>query len=203
MKRYSKALLSVGLTACLASVFAADQPRIVDEGKLKERDVTSDGPFAAPGTPASLARQGDDVCLTLGYRIDSDGTTSNYGVLKSWSSSSGEERPKGTYWDDVINASAAAVSKWKFKSASGAKAMSPVYTAVTFSFSGRGNMTPDSLRGNCRVSDLTALLQDIKSKRYQIGQPSNFLREQFQRDRRSQASMVSNPGSAAAAGYTP
>lgn len=181
-----------------AAAMAANQVKIVDEGRLPQNGITSDSTFAPPGFPATLATSGDSVCVSLGYKINADGTTTDFGVLKSWSSSTEDERPKGSYWDDVINVSAQAVSDWKFKKADGST-LAPVYTAATFSFRGKQPMEASQLRANCLITDLTAHIQDIKSKRYRSGQPDTFTAEQFRRQSQGQRSMVSNPGAGSAA----
>lgn len=182
-------------TICLA----AFPVKVVDEGKLPEFGVTSDSTFAAPGFPASLASRGDNICVTIGYKIQSDGSTTDFGVLKSWSSTSEEERPEGSYWDDVINVTGSAVSNWKFRKADGSK-LAPLYTAATFSFRGTDPMEPSQLRAKCHISDLTAHLQEIKGRRYRNGQPDTFTAEQFRRQAQSQRSMMSSPGAGSAAG---
>lgn len=195
MKARNAAIHMLGISVLLASmpVLAGRPVKVVDEGHLKEQGVTSDSQFVAPGFPASLAKKGDSVCVTIGYNINDDGTTSNFGVLKSWNSSSGEELAPKEYWDDVVNVAAAAVSQWKFKAVDGGK-LSPLYTAATFTFQGNAPAESLDLRGNCRVSDLTAYLQDLKSKRYQHTSADTFAAQQFNRQVQSQLNMVSNPG---------
>lgn len=182
-------------TVCLA----AFPVKIVDEGRLAQNGITSDSSFAAPGFPASLASRGDNVCVTIGYKIQSDGSTTDFGVLKSWSSSSDDKRPQGGYWEDVINVTGSAVSQWKFRKADGGK-LAPLYTAATFSFRGNDPMEPSQLRAKCLITDLTAYVQEIKGKRYRNGQPDTFTAEQFRRQSQSQGSMMSSPGAGSATG---
>ena len=191
----------VALTALTATTvcLAAFPVKVVDEGKLPQYGITSDGAFAAPGFPASLAARGDNICVTIGYKIQSDGSTTDFGVLKSWSSSSEEERPEGSYWEDVINVTGSAVSSWKFRKGDGSK-LAPIYTAATFSFRGTDPMESTQLRAKCLITDLTAHIQTIKGKRYRNGQPDTFTAEQFRRQSQSQGSMISAPGAGSATG---
>lgn len=197
MKLHAWGLAIASLTVATAA-FAAYPVKIIDEGRLAQNGITSDSKFTPPGFPASLAAKGDSVCITLGYKIQADGTTTDFGVLKSWSSASEDKRPEGSYWEDVMNVTGTAVSEWKFRKADGDNLV-PVYTAATFSFRGTDQMEPSQLRAKCLITDLTAHVQEIKGKRYRNGQPDTFTAEQFRRQSQSQGSMVSNPGPGSAA----
>lgn len=190
-----------GLFALMATTaaLAAFPVKIVDEGRLSQNGITSDSKFQPPGFPASLAAKGDNVCITLGYKIQADGTTTDFGVLKSWSSATEEQRPEGSYWDDVMNVTGSTVADWKFRRIDG-DTLVPVYTAATFTFRGTTPMEPTQLRAKCLITDLTAHVQEIKGKRYRSGQPDTFTAEQFRRQSQSQGSMISNPGAGSATG---
>lgn len=191
----------LGLGACVAATaaLAAFPVKIVDEGRLKQNGITSDSKFAPPGFPASLASKGDNVCITIGYKILADGSTTDFGVLKSWSSATEDERPEGSYWEDVMNVTGSTVADWKFRKIDGGELV-PVYTAATFTFRGTAPMEPTQLRAKCLITDLTAHVQEIKGKRYRHGQPDTFTAEQFRRQSQSQGSMMSSPGAGSATG---
>src|SRR5687768_1609206 len=119
------------LVACVFSlvsihVVAAEQARIVNEGGIKDQWTLAEGvKLAAPGYPAQFVDRGDSVCLALGYAIQSDGSTSDFSVVKSWSS--GGDQPDA-YWDAFAQASAGAVSQWKFAPRPEVNKPQPVYT---------------------------------------------------------------------------
>lgn len=148
------------LVACVLSlvslhVVAEEQrPRIVNEGGIKDQWTLAEGvPLAAPGYPAHLVEQGDSVCLALGYAIQPDGSTSDFSVVKSWSS--GGNQPDA-YWDAFAQASAGAVSQWKFAPRAEVNKPQPTYTVATMQFMGKPAMDGAELRGHCRIEDLAA-----------------------------------------------
>lgn len=167
--------------------------RIVDEGRLGERGIAVDGELSAPGLPASLLASQDDVCLTVGYNIKSDGSTSNLMVLNSWSAAGGEAKLDPAYADEVMSAAASTVAGWKFKNADGDGRLQPMFTATTFNFSGAGKVDAGSLRSHCAISDLTAHIQSVKSSRFLPGSRDTFDIEQAQRYQAMRMTMI-NPG---------
>ena len=71
------------LLSCLASAGASEQVKVVPEGGLAKDWILQPGhALAAPGYPATFADRGDDVCVAIGYRVQPDGTTSDYGRLE-------------------------------------------------------------------------------------------------------------------------
>ena len=151
------------LVACVLSlvslhVVAEEQrPRIVNEGGIKDQWTLAEGvPLAAPGYPAHLVEQGDSVCLALGYAIQPDGSTSDFSVVKSWSS--GGEQPDA-YWDAFAQASAGAVSQWKFAPRPEIRQPKPTYTVATMQFMGKPAMDGAELRSHCRIEDLAAMVE--------------------------------------------
>jgi len=150
------------LVACVFSlvtmhVMAGEQLRIVNEGGIKDQWTLAEGTrLAAPGYPAHLVEQGDSVCLALGYAIQADGTTSDFSVVKSWSS--GGDQPDA-YWDAFAQASAGAVSQWKFAPRPEVNKPQPTYTVATMQFMGKPAMDGAELRGHCRIDDLAAVVE--------------------------------------------
>jgi hypothetical protein len=70
------------LLSCLASAGASEQVKVVPEGGLAKDWILQPGhALAAPGYPATFADRGDDVCVAIGYRVQPDGTTSDYVML--------------------------------------------------------------------------------------------------------------------------
>ena len=131
------------LVACVLSlvslhVVAEERPRIVNEGGIKDQWTLAEGvPLAAPGYPAHLVERGDSVCLALGYAIKPDGSTSDFSVVKSWSSAG---KQPDAYWDAFAQASAGAVSQWKFAPRAEVRQPKPTYTVATMQFMGKPAM---------------------------------------------------------------
>lgn len=156
--RISAFVACITLAAVAAPGLAADKVRVVNEGGIKDQWTLAEGAkLAAPGYPAALVEQGDNVCLALGYAIKPDGTTSDFSVVKSWSS--GGEKQSDAYWDAFAQASAAAVSQWKFAPRPEVADPQPTYTVATMQFMGKQAMDGAELRGHCRVDDLAAQLK--------------------------------------------
>lgn len=194
--------MCLGLALAAGSGMASDRDgrlaRIIDEGQLGARGIAADGQLRAPGLPASLVAQRDDVCVTLGYNVKSDGSTSNLMVLKSWASSAQGEMRDQAYAEDVRSVIAEAVSDWKFKNADNGGRVQPLFTATTFYFSSSGASDAASLRDHCQINDLTAHVQAVKSTRFLPGSRDTFDLEQANRNQAQRMSMR-NPGPGSAA----
>ena len=157
---FAKAVLAAPQAALAGTTAAATgtEPRVVDEGQLGDAWVLAEGAeLEAPGYPAAFASRGDDVCLALGYSIDDQGRTGDFTVLREWSSAgdAGDE-----YWDAYAQAAAQAIAQWRFAPREGVPARR-TYTVATVAFTGLSG--GDAVGPNCRVADLTALLQERKS----------------------------------------
>ena len=138
------------LLSCLASAGASEQVKVVPEGGLAKDWILQPGhALAAPGYPATFADRGDDVCVAIGYRVQPDGTTSDYVMLGGWNSSRREKEPANGYWDAYSQAGAAAVSQWRFAPKPGSD-MAAVDTVAVMTFRGESSTrTTDELRGKC------------------------------------------------------
>lgn len=171
---------------------AAERIKVASEGGIGEQWMLADGQLAAPAVPQSLVERGDSVCIALGYQIGKDGTTSDFGVLKSWTSAAGDI-DKQAYWNDVVQASANAVSQWKFKPREDQR-VTPTYTVATLSFAGKGQVNGAELRGQCRIGDLAVFLDNAKADRFENGTIPKHDLERFRNNRTASAAMVGNPG---------
>lgn len=162
-------MLRCAIGLALVAVFgaqAADKVKIANEGTIRDDWALADGvKLAVPGYPAALASRGDDVCLAMGYAINEDGTTSDFSIIKAWSSASGEKEPEAGYWDWFSQAGAGALSEWKFKPR---VINGPVatYTVATLTFQGKGVIAAADLRGHCAISDLKAAVMQQKADRF-------------------------------------
>lgn len=162
-------LLLFALLATGGAASAADRYRIVDEGGIRSDWALADGvKLAVPGYPAAFAESGDSVCMALGYAIQPDGSTSDFAVLKSWSSGAAAEggEPAAGYWDAFAQSSANAVAQWKFKAREPEATSRRTYTVATIAFNGKPAMDPASLRGQCAIGDLAGFLQERKASAF-------------------------------------
>ena len=161
-------LVAAILLAISGVAVAGDQYKLANEGTIGADWALADGiKLAVPGYPAALAERGDNVCLALGYAINRDGTTSDFSVLKSWSSAAADgKEPANGYWDTFAQAGAHAVTQWKFKPRAPEAEPRATYTVTTISFSGKPAMDAASLRSQCAISDLTAFMQEKRGAVY-------------------------------------
>lgn len=149
------------LLLCLGAglAHAQENVRIVNEGGIGDQWMLADGvPLAAPGYPGQFVEQGDSVCLAMGYAIKPDGSTSDFSLLKSWSSSVEAAEPPAGYWDAFAQAGANALSQWRFKPRPEIDAPATTYTVATLSFNGTDAVEAGALRQHCKVDDLEALV---------------------------------------------
>ena len=155
MDRRLKAKLALGLSLGLvaAAGISADRVRMVNEGGIRDQWMLADGAkLAAPGYPAAFADRGDNVCIAMGYAIKPDGSTSDFGLLKAWNSSTGEKEPADGFWEAFSQTSAAALSQWKFKPRPEITTPQTTYTVATLHFMGKEATDVASLPMKCNVA---------------------------------------------------
>lgn len=169
MKMRTKvAALAAFTTLYAAAGMAADKVRIVNEGGIRDEWMLADGvKLVAPGYPSDFTERGDSVCVAMGYSIQPDGTTSDFSVVKAWNSSAADKEPVPGYWDAFSQASAQALSQWKFKPRPEVSKPQPTYTVATMTFMGKDGSDPAGLRGKCGIADLADLVQQQKSNSFQ------------------------------------
>lgn len=162
MKRQSMVLPGLlCLSLASAAVSAADRVRVVDEGGIGKQWMLADEvKLAAPGYPADFVGRGDNVCVAMGYAIKPDGSTGDFALLKVWNSSTGEKPPSAEFRDAFAQASAIALSQWKFKPRPEITGPQYTYTAATMSFMGKSAVSGPELRAHCAISDLKELVQE-------------------------------------------
>lgn len=146
---------------------AADRVRVVQEGGLRDDWIVAKGTtLTAPAYPSEFASRGDSVCVAVGYLVRRDGGTSDYALLKAWSSSTGTAEPLAGYWDGFAQAAAHALSQWKFAPREG-RNPEPVFTVATMTFRGSTEAIP--IGDRCRVADLAGLVREQKANRFYNG----------------------------------
>lgn len=193
-KSIATAAACLGLFA-ITSV-AADRVRMVNEGGIRDEWMLADGvKLVAPGYPAAFAERGDNVCVAMGYAIKPDGITSDFVLLKAWTSSTGDKEPVDGFWEAFTQASAGALTQWKFKPRPEVKKPQPTYTVATMNFMGKQATDAAGLRSHCAISDLASFVQKNKWDKYQKGTPERHEMERLRRWQDSQRSMVERPGS--------
>ncbi len=163
-------MLGGAIALCaLGDASAEKRVRVVDEGGLRDAWTLAEGAvLAAPGYPAEFAGRGDNVCLAIGYAVRPDGTTSDFSLLKAWSSASGDREPVAGYWDSFAQAGAAALSEWRFRPLRDRPAAA-TYTVATLHFRGREGVDVGELAGRCKISDLADFIQRQKADRFFAG----------------------------------
>jgi len=189
--RITTLMAGVVAVAVAAPGLAAEKVRIVNEGGIKDQWTLAEGAkLAAPGYRAGMVERGDNVCIALGYAINPDGTTSDFSVVKSWSSA-GAEQPD-EYWDVFAQASAGAVSQWAFAPRPEVAEPRPTYTVATMQFMGKQPMDGAELRGHCRVDDLAAQLKRNERNNPMNSQVRRDI-ERAERNRQPRPPMVTAP----------
>ena len=190
-----KGNISMALALVLASAgaHAQERVRIANEGGIRGEWMLAPGvQLSAPGYPGAFAKTGDDVCVAVGYRIQPDGSTSDFSLLKSWSSRSGEGEAVEGYWDAFSQASVAALQQWKFAPRPEIGTPTRVDTVATMTFMGKQSVDAATLRGKCKIEDLAAFLEQVK---VDLAKRSDLNRHQIEKAYRQQTrdEMVRTP----------
>jgi len=193
-RRHIPGLLALALLACGAAHAQEDNKvRVTNEGGIRDEWTLADGvKLSAPGYPGSFAPRGDNVCVAMGYRINPDGTTGEYTMLKGWSSSGGDKEPEEGFWAAYSQAAAGALSQWRFKPRPEVGTPRAVDTVATMTFMGKQPQDAADLRSRCQVADIIALLEQARRER---ADRSDINRHQIDRAYRQQtrSEMIRTP----------
>ena len=169
-------LLAAGLALATVGIASAG-PRlaIVSEGAITDRWAPApDQPTLVAGYPAGAADKSRDVCVSIGYMIGADGSTSEFSELRSWTSADGDAVPDAAQLGPFVQNAAAVVSRWKYVPLGKAK---PVYTAASFAFDGSKTQGEAAILAHCRIPDLAAFVKDAQGER------DGILKDQERRQR--------------------
>ena len=166
MKQTCLTMTALLLASSLINASAAEPVKVIPEGGLADGWIVQPGhELAAPGYPAAFADRGDDVCVAIGYRVQPDGTTSDYVMLGGWNSSRRYQQPATGYWDAYSQAGAAALSQWRFapKPDSAMASNAAVDTVAVMTFRGESSSrTTSDIRAKCAVPSLVARVQYVR-----------------------------------------
>ena len=188
-----KAVLIALALAAGSGAQAQDRVRVVNEGGIRGDWTLAPGTqLSAPGYPGAFAKTGDDVCVAVGYRIQPDGSTSDFSLLKTWSSRSGEGEAVEGYWDAFSQAAVAALQQWKFAPRPEVGKPTSVDTVATMTFTGLQSVDAATLRGKCKIEDLAAFMEQVK---VDMAKRSDLNRHQIENSYRQQtrSDMVRTP----------
>ena len=166
MKRHVMWIAMAGMVVAAVGATAQERVRVANEGTIGDKWMLAEGTILqTPAYPAGQVRRGDDVCVALGYRIEPDGTTSDFHVLKQWSSASGEKEPVAGYWESYAGAAADAVAQWRFQPRPGTGEPVPTLTVATLGFNGKADAGGD-IGANCRIANLGNRLAELGIDRF-------------------------------------
>ncbi|QIK81096.1 hypothetical protein G7069_05495 [Lysobacter sp. HDW10] len=156
--------LTVCLTCVLSTVSVAQTTatKVANEGEIsRDWDVAPGHALSAPGYPAEAQGMGDSVCVALGYRIQPDGSTSDFAVIHNWTSNNKAANQNVEYLDPYARAASLAVSTWRFAPKPGVTQAVPVDTVATFAFKGkRSGESLAAIRAHCALNDVAAALKE-------------------------------------------
>lgn len=155
---HARTMLLAALAAIVLPVAAADRIPIVDEGAIGDHWTLVPGTQLMPPYPEAYASEPEQVCLVVGYLVNADGHTSDFSLLKSWTSGSNSGGRK-KFWGEFADLSSRALAQWRY-APSGAASAKPVYTAATFIFGAPGAVS--ATKEHCAIHDLTARLVELR-----------------------------------------
>lgn len=153
-------------TLFLASLpaFAAEPVRVANEGDIKSAWTLPAGTrLPAPAYPPKFSDRALEVCVGVGYLVNTDGSTSHFALLKGWNSENGEREPAPGFWAEFAQTSAAALQQWRFQPRPEVNRPVPVYTVATMLFGKPGSTVSADLRRRCAIPNLAQHLTAIRA----------------------------------------
>lgn len=160
----ARTALFLALTALAGAATAETGLTILNEGDIAGlwRPVGDSVPM--PAYPGIVTDKSEDVCVSVGYLLKEDGTTSDFALLGAWGSKAEKAKPTDPHFTPFAQNSLAAVQRWRYQSVAGATAkLKPVYTAATFGFSTTG-ANLEALKGRCRIADLRGFIAKAQAE---------------------------------------
>jgi hypothetical protein len=176
-------LLMLLLSAAPLAVAGADFG-VVDEAVASQWPLT--GPRMLPPYPAELAGRAEPACVALGYRVDRQGRTSAYAVLRAWTAAAGSEADTRHRLKLFARNSAAAVAHWRFAPPARRHGDWPVYTMATFAYLPSGGAVQD-VRRHCGIADFPAF---IARARQRLGERGSLMLGRMDRKQQTDPAMI-------------
>lgn len=154
-----RALSALLMLSWCAPALGADLIRVVNEGGIRDEWTLPAGvQLPIPTYPSAYAAERAEACVAIGYLVRPDGTTSDFALLKSWSSKNVSGRSAQEYWSAFAQAAAQALSQWRFEPRPEIRTARPVYTVATLLFAAKS----PQLRDRCAIPDLAAKLREFR-----------------------------------------
>jgi len=124
-----------------------------------------------------IRNRGFSVCTAVAYRINADGTTSDFALVDAWT---GNPDPRSNWQEAFSKASVVALAQWKFQPRPDVATARPTVTVATMTFVGKQGEDTADLRARCAIEDLATTLIELKNK----GLPDDLNYTQFDREMR-------------------
>ncbi len=124
------------------------------------------GALAQPGVPAGVPDATEQVCVSLGYQIQADGSTSDFTLLRSWSSKHAKGLPDSDAYGLYLRMAVAATMQHKYAPAP-AMTGKPVaiFTSSSYAFGGPAT-DAELVRSHCRIDDLPDFMKQAQADAY-------------------------------------
>lgn len=151
-----RTVLFAALAAIALPASAADKIPVVNESTLGTQWTLVPESRQAPVYPSAYAAKQDKVCVTVGYVIGADGFTSDYSLVKSWSSANTSSR-NTDYWGAFAEAASQALAQRQYAPKDGTAAR-PVFTSTTYAFGGDDEAT----QAHCAIADLATRMVELR-----------------------------------------
>ncbi len=167
----------------VAAASAADRVRIVSEGGInKDWEPVGAAPLAKAAYPAQEKNRARNVCVNLGYQLNKDGKTSDFSVIRAWSSDTPDTDAATDTVEPYVQAAAAAVATWHFQPTAGAKNNRVLYTSASMAFVGDSGGDPAEVRKRCEVPELRAYIEKRQAEELARGNLERSKMEKYQRE---------------------
>ncbi|HWT14583.1 MAG TPA: hypothetical protein VN581_02275 [Patescibacteria group bacterium] len=177
MKPSPRPLACAMMALMLASGFAVaakteGRVDIVTEGGIgKTWGAAPGASFAAPGYPAAMKDRAVNVCVSLGYTLNAEtGAPDDLMLLQSWSRDKDDIALTEAELEPFVQSAASALAQWRFVPKEGAPKHVTTFTSATMTFNGEPKTRPQSLPGQCRITDLPAFVGEEGKGRDRVNQ---------------------------------
>ncbi|QIK81094.1 hypothetical protein G7069_05485 [Lysobacter sp. HDW10] len=154
------AVLMLGCAPVVGVCADSKGVHLYDEGALGlDYNVAPGTKIVSPSYPFAAAGSGDNVCISLAYRVQPDGQARGFAVLNNWTSNTSAARSNDAYLDPYARAAAEAVSHWHFvpKVSTSTGKQDAAVSIATFAFKGaKGGDNIQQIRARCKVDNLAA-----------------------------------------------